>query len=234
MTDRETVTAWMRAGTTFFTRQVSELDERGLRAPSGLDGWSRAHVVAHVARNAEALARLAAWARTGVETPMYSGAAQRNDDIEASAVQDLGGLTGDLAAACAALDEALASLTGPQWEARVRTAQGAMVPATVIPWMRVREVWLHAVDLGTGLDLSALPGDLVDALIGDVAGTFDGRDGVPAVTLVAADRAESWAIGDGGGGGTTVRADAADLLGWLTGRPGPGTIDGAPGLPTWL
>ncbi len=89
MTDRETVTAWMRAGTTMFTRQVSALSESGARAPSRLDGWTRAHVVAHVARNAEALARLAAWAHTGIETPMYSGPAQRADDIETTAAYGL-------------------------------------------------------------------------------------------------------------------------------------------------
>lgn len=232
MPDRKTITAWMRAGTTLFSGQVAALDERSLRAPSRLDGWSRAHVVAHLARNAEALTRLASWARTGVETPMYSGPEQRNSDIEATAVHDLGRLAADLTAANTVLEEALAALTEAQWENPVRTAQGAGVPATVIPWMRVREVWLHAVDLGTGLDMSALPDGLLDALLDDVTEAFAGRKDVPPVTLAPSDRAAEWKIKDGG---TPVMGTAADLVAWLTGRPGPGPApSGAPGLPAWL
>ncbi len=102
--------------------------------------------------------------------------------------------------------------------------------ATRIPWMRVREVWLHAVDLGTGLDLSDVPPDLVDALLDDVTASFGGRDGVPAVTLAPPDRDTTWTVRDGGE--TTVTGAAADLLAWLTGRPGPGEV--APELPAWL
>ena len=63
---------WMGAGTEFLLRAVGALPDDALALPSRLPGWTRAHVVAHVARNAEALGRLARWAATGVETPMGS------------------------------------------------------------------------------------------------------------------------------------------------------------------
>ena len=44
-----------------------------VRAPSLCEGWSRAHVLAHVARNAEAIQRLAQWAVDGAPRPMYPG-----------------------------------------------------------------------------------------------------------------------------------------------------------------
>ncbi len=73
---------WMAQGSTFFLGQVAGLSDRGFGEPSALPGWTRAHVVAHLARNAEALRDLLTWARTGVETPMYTSREQRAADIE--------------------------------------------------------------------------------------------------------------------------------------------------------
>ncbi len=61
---------WMREGTKHVLAVVESLLDSEFRTASRLPGWSKAHVVGHVARNAEALTRLAVWARTGVETPM--------------------------------------------------------------------------------------------------------------------------------------------------------------------
>jgi hypothetical protein len=47
-----------------------------------------------------------------------------------------------------ALDDALAMLDVDDWTATVRSAQGREIPAAEIPWVRIREVWIHAVDLG--------------------------------------------------------------------------------------
>ena len=48
----------MRRGEAFFLDQVATLDDDDFAGPSGLPDWSRAHVVAHVARNADALGNL--------------------------------------------------------------------------------------------------------------------------------------------------------------------------------
>ena len=52
---------------------VDGLDDAALRQPSRLPGWTRAHVLTHIARNADGLVNLVTWARTGEETPMYAG-----------------------------------------------------------------------------------------------------------------------------------------------------------------
>jgi hypothetical protein len=88
MSDRHDVAStlpWMREGTTHLLRTVEKLADDDLNAPSALPGWTRAHVVGHLARNAEALTRLATWARTGVKTPMYPGPDARAAEIEESA-----------------------------------------------------------------------------------------------------------------------------------------------------
>lgn len=76
---------WAAKGTAAFEAAVHWLTDSGLTMPSYLPGWSRAHVVAHVARNADALVNLLTWARTGVETPMYASGDQRAREIEEGA-----------------------------------------------------------------------------------------------------------------------------------------------------
>lgn len=237
---RRDVTAtlpWMGAGTEFLVQLVDALPDDALRAPSALAGWSRAHVVGHVARNAEALARLAHWARTGVETPMYAGPQQRNADIEDSAAYPADRLRRELSATADALDVALAALDDRTWRAQVRSAQGRDIPATEIPWMRVREVWLHAVDLGSGAGVADLPPGVVDTLLDDVVTALSDKDGCPSATLAATDRDRTWTLGPGEAT-VQVHGPAASLLGWLTGRSGGGSLTALGGdLPTpprWL
>jgi len=174
---------WMRAGQAAVERVVAALSDDALRAPSALPGWSAAHVVGHVARNAEALSRLVAWARTGIETPMYAHREQRAADIETSAERPAEILRAELTTTAEALDAALAGLDETTWQAGVRSALGRPIPAAEIPWMRVREVWLHGVDLGEPVD--ALPDGVVDALLDDVTGVLSGRARVPGRALGA-------------------------------------------------
>ncbi|WP_040801013.1 maleylpyruvate isomerase N-terminal domain-containing protein [Nocardia higoensis] len=159
---------WVEHGTRLFTEQVAGLDEQSMSAPSILPGWTRKHLVAHVAANADALGNLVRWARTGERTPMYSSMDQRNADIEAGAQRPATDLTTWLNDAAATLAAAMDALTTEQWHAEVVTAQGRTVPATEIPWLRAREVCVHAVDLGTGVTFADLPDEFLSALISDI------------------------------------------------------------------
>ncbi|MGH9095430.1 MAG: maleylpyruvate isomerase N-terminal domain-containing protein, partial [Acidimicrobiales bacterium] len=72
----------MAVGTGEVERAVASAAEAGgLRTPSLLPGWTQAHVVTHLARNADGLVNLLAWARTGIQTPMYVSWQRRNEDI---------------------------------------------------------------------------------------------------------------------------------------------------------
>src|SRR6266567_8535421 len=55
------------------------LTDRQAREPSLLPGWSRGHVLVHLARNADGLRNLLIWARTGVVTPQYPSQQARDD-----------------------------------------------------------------------------------------------------------------------------------------------------------
>ena len=69
--------AWARYAHDELLAALDRLPDRDFAGPSLLPGWTRAHVAAHLAHNAEGLGRLATWAATGVETPMYPSAAAR-------------------------------------------------------------------------------------------------------------------------------------------------------------
>lgn len=234
--DVRTTGRWLGTGTAFFTAALEQVPDDGFRAPSGLPGWSRAHVTAHVARNADALRRLLAWAATGVETPMYADRAQRAAEIEVGAGAPAAELRLDVARTATQLDAAIAGLPDEAWQAEVRSALGRRIPAAEVLWMRVREVWLHAVDLDTDARVAELPGEVVDALLDDVTGAFGGRDGVPQLELVATDRDREWRVGEDVGA-VRVSGEAAALLAWLTGRSGGTGLlspSGMPTLPSWL
>jgi maleylpyruvate isomerase len=228
--DTATTLAWMRNGTAHLAHYVEKLDDDAFRRPSRLPGWTRAHVVGHVARNADALTRLATWARTGVETPMYADRAQRAAEIDASASLPARVVRAQLASTAAELAAALDALTRAQWKAPVRSALGRSIPAAEIPWMRVREVWLHAIDLGTGATPADLPPGVVDLLLDEVTTTLSGKDGCPSGELAPTDRDTNWWLGSTPAR-RTIAAPAAELAGWLTGRLSRTDL---PALPTWL
>ena len=233
--DLELTLPWMRAGTARLLNVVDKLTDNDFRAPSRLPGWTRAHVVGHVAHNAEALGRLAAWAHTGVETPMYASREQRAAEIEESATWPASVLRSTVATTASGLDKALHALDTEQWNTEVRSALGRAIPAAEIPWMRVREVWLHAVDLDAGASMDDLPAGVVDVLLDDVTAGLSGKDGCPVLLLAPTDRRRTWRLGAARAADSGIRAPASYVLGWLTGRiPATALARQLPVLPTWL
>ena len=168
---------WVENGTDLLLAQVEALDEHAMSARSALPGWTRKHLVAHLAANADALGNLVHWAATGEPSPMYASMEQRNADIESGATRTAAELTAWLTESSRKLDAAMAALTRQQWQAEVVTAQGRTVPATEIPWLRAREVCVHAVDLDTGLTLA----DLDDGFLSAVIDEIQGKRGLAAV-----------------------------------------------------
>ncbi|NEC66687.1 maleylpyruvate isomerase family mycothiol-dependent enzyme [Streptomyces sp. SID9727] len=199
--------AWARTGTELMLDAVAGLDESGFQAPSTLPDWTRGHLVAHVAANADALCNLVHWAATGEETPMYASAEERAAGIAEGAT-----LTGDelrswLASSAHKLAAGLDGLTDEQWRNEVVTAQGRTVPAAELPWMRAREVCVHATDLGTGaVTFADLPKGFLASLVEEIrAGR--GLTGLPEGPL-------------------------PEVAAWLTGRPHP--LTDVPELGPWL
>lgn len=229
--------AWSSAGTTLVQTTLDALSDAELAGASLLPDWSRAHVVAHLARNADALVNLLQWAQTGIETPMYPSAERRNADIEESARRPPSAGRADLSATCARLDAELAAMPDLAWTARVRTAQGRDIPASVVPWMRVREVWLHAVDLGGAATMADIPDDVLGAIVDDAAVMITGRGEGSSLVLVCTSDDRRWSVGVEGDP-VEVRGQLVDLAGYLLRGSVTGSLSSSraelPPAPRWL
>ncbi|RBQ19059.1 maleylpyruvate isomerase [Spongiactinospora rosea] len=226
----EDALVWSAAGTRLFSGAVAGWGEEQYRAPSSLPGWTRKHLVAHVAANADALGNLVRWAATGEETPMYSSAGQRAADIVAGAGKPAAELAAWLCESADRLAAGTAGLGPAQWNAMVVTAQGRTVPATEIVWLRSREVCVHAVDLAADVTFADLPIGFLVALADDIVVRRGDASG-PAVVLAAADTGDRWEL-PGHGVATRVTGPLAEVAAYLAGRPHALTT--APELPAWL
>ncbi|WP_062980865.1 maleylpyruvate isomerase family mycothiol-dependent enzyme [Nocardia anaemiae] len=209
-----------------------------MTVPSLLPGWTRGHVLAHLARNADSLVNLLLWARTGIETPQYASMYIRDADIEAGAPRPLAEQLADNEAAA---DRwlALAQSTPEQaWTATVRTRQGRPIPATEVIWMRLQEVEIHHVDLAAGYQPEDWPVDFVVRLLPRAAadltkGIAGGAE--PAVTFEVRTTDTGFTATVGSGAPDhTVSGPASAVLAWLLGRSEGADLSGVlPTLPSW-
>lgn len=197
---------------------VAGLDDDALRAPSLLPGWTRGHVVAHIARNGDGISNVMRWARTGQVSLMYPTRANRNFDIETGAGRPHAVALDDLIASVANVLCDLRTLPAEAWKHEVALGPGPLsdqmphMSARMIAFLRLFEVEVHHVDLGAGYTFADTPGDLVAEMLALSCrrATVDG-DGFTLLTT-----AGTWPVG--GGGPLHVTALPAAGLAWLLGR----------------
>ena len=117
----------------------------------------------------------------------------------------------------------------------MQSRQGPL-PAASIPWARVREVWLHLVDLNAGVMIDVLPEDIATTLVRDVACWMGTR--VPArIELRIPGSSEPITFGPETSVPVPVYGSVQELAGWLTGRwQGDRLVApaGVPDLPSWI
>jgi maleylpyruvate isomerase len=222
-------------GTAYFAQRLAELSDDALDGETLLGGWTRRHLVAHVSYNAAALCRLLDWAATGVETPMYESAAQRNQEILDGATLSPAALRNLFNHTAARLDEKWRTLAEPALSAIVRTATGRMVPASEVAWMRSREVWVHGVDLANGGQFGDLPESFLKALLADIV-TGWRRKELGAGLMLEVSGCAPLAIQPDSAPTATVRGSLPALVRWAAGRGAVGvSFEGPqPTPPHWL
>jgi maleylpyruvate isomerase len=129
---------------------VGGLSDADAREDSQLPGWTRGHVITHVARNGDALRNLLNWARTGIETPAYESQEAREADIAEGAGRSVIGLLADLSGSAAAFGAAVEVMPEEAWDFKVSILGGEEFPVEQLLVRRVCEVELHHTDLGIG------------------------------------------------------------------------------------
>jgi maleylpyruvate isomerase len=165
---------------------------------------------------------------------MYPSVQAREADIEAGAARPHREQLDDVRRTAAAFAEAAQELSADHWAATVGTRHGP-VRASWIPWARVRELWLHLVDLGAGVEIDALPPDIGAMLVRDVAASMHTR--VASRIELRSPDAEPVSFGPEETVPVLISGSVQQLAGWLTGRCTGDQLaapTGLPDLPPWL
>jgi maleylpyruvate isomerase len=126
------------------------LTETDLRADSLLPDWTRAYVLAHLARGADAMRNLLAGARAGQQPPPFASAREVAAATEGSAAAPAAGLVADLADSAMALRFVARQLPEDAWQVPVPVPGLGQFLAAEVLTRRLTEVELHHCDLGTG------------------------------------------------------------------------------------
>ncbi|NGO07474.1 maleylpyruvate isomerase family mycothiol-dependent enzyme [Streptomyces sp. HC44] len=200
---------------------VAKLDSAAVAEPSRLPGWTRGHILAHLARNADALVNVLAG------RPMYASPATRDAEIERDAPRALDIQLADLRESAGRFQDE-ASVSG-DWSRTVELRNGVKDSASRVPFRRWVEVELHHVDLGIGYELEDLPEEFTEREIDFLTERFAGHPDVPPTRVTDGTRA--WSTGrTATEPEVTVTGPSADLLGWLCGRRdgSPLSTDGGP------
>ncbi|MEU9046851.1 MULTISPECIES: maleylpyruvate isomerase family mycothiol-dependent enzyme [unclassified Kitasatospora] len=204
------------------------LTDRQAREPSALPGWSRAHVITHLARSADVYRWLLALARTGTEPGPRADATALDRALREGAERGAADLVTDLRRSLDGLFDEAAAMPVERWPALVPALAGWRHPAWFTLHRARRELETHHVDLNLGRTSADWPTGYVTWALDTTAATLAARD-FPVARLEATDLGRTWTLA---ATGPAVSGPGHVLLAWLVGRgPAPETPAGGP-LPT--
>jgi maleylpyruvate isomerase len=188
------------------------LDPDSVGAASLCPGWTRGHVLTHIARNADALVNLVTNATTGSSTPMYASPEAREADIEAGAGRPMAEQVADVEESAARFAAAAAGLTEEMSDLPLLARNNTKVRAGYLPFMRMREVVMHHLDLDAGFGFADVDDDTVLRLLQDTIRRLRHDPTTPSMSI-RTNEGDVWSIGDGR---PIVSGTRADVLAWLT------------------
>jgi maleylpyruvate isomerase len=108
--DAPALLAQISEATAHLLTSAADLTDEELRSPSLCEGWTRGHVLTHIARNADGHVNMLNTAATGKVTPMYESDEKRNADIEAGSSRTGAELLADLRDSAARFAQAYAAV----------------------------------------------------------------------------------------------------------------------------
>jgi maleylpyruvate isomerase len=181
--------------------------------PSLCSGWTRGHILTHIARNADGIGNLVTWATTSARTPMYASAESREADIEAGSTRTLAELVADVESSAAHLAGRLASLRPEHDTVTLRLRNGRELTASQIPALRLRELVFHHVDLDAGFGFADIDPQLQAGYLAGAVGALEDNPDAPSLDLVTAD-GDRYHVG-AADRPQVVSGTRAQLLTWL-------------------
>lgn len=193
--------------------------------PSLLPGWSRANVAAHLASNADALARLITETGAGIPVALYPDEGLRAEGIERGSSMSGLELQICLDTSAGRLERAMDAVE--DWSAPVDLL-GRQLTLAQVPMARLSEVVAHHLDLDCGFDVGRLDSASARWLLQWATARHATDADLPGLHL----ESNSGLTGDLGPAEPrrTVTGSDAALWGWLMGRTGADDVEGADGL----
>ncbi|HEY3632369.1 MAG TPA: maleylpyruvate isomerase family mycothiol-dependent enzyme [Jatrophihabitantaceae bacterium] len=218
--------AQIRASTSGLLAGLDEerWSDADVRAPSVLPGWTRGHVLTHLARNADGITATYAGALRDEIVPRYpKGPTGRAEDIEAGAERSAVELLADVRDSADRLDRLFGALTDAgAWE---RPTDGER-PASAWLNTRWREVEIHRTDLGGRYGAADWPAAFVDYLLPRLAEEVGERATTPLRIEIDPNGSTTtgldgsvWTSGSDAADRIPVRGPDWAVLAWLIGRP---------------
>ncbi len=205
--------------------RITTLSDREIEGPSRLPDWSIGHLLSHIAFNADAVAQAGSALRAGEPAYMYPGGVdQRSDDIERGARRSAAEIRDHLDRSATAFEEEWR--LAPPAGGIARVPGDEEFPSVNAPFMRLREVSVHGVDLGAcGIAPTEWTATYVAA---DLAGQWDTVQYRTTDPVGVADETgHRWSTGEPD---RWLSADRRALLAWLLDRA---ELPGAPTLVGW-
>ncbi|HEX9066235.1 MAG TPA: maleylpyruvate isomerase family mycothiol-dependent enzyme [Streptosporangiaceae bacterium] len=199
---------------------AAALSDQQAGEPSLLPGWTRGHVLTHIARNADGLRNLLIWAQTGVETPQYASRDERDAQIEAGAGRTAAELAADLASSAEAFLAQARDLSSDAWDVPVQAMRGPAHPAWFTLHRRLTEVEVHHVDLAAGYAPPDWPAWFVTDLLYQVTGGIAEHADAPAVTVTDSASGRQYWLRQDARSDREITGPGPELLAWLLGRSG--------------
>ncbi|WP_432010626.1 maleylpyruvate isomerase family mycothiol-dependent enzyme [Streptomyces cucumeris] len=197
-------------------------DDRLKNADSALPGWTRGHVLRHLADNAHAFARQARSALSGELVVLYDGGQSGRDlSIERGAALPSARLRDELELAQRDLEDVWRGLMPTDWSLPVRFRHATVLDTALARW---REAEIHAVDLALGYRPRDWPLDFALHALEFLAPR------APAGTRLVL-RATDHAFTETLGTGSVVEVTGAvrDLAAWMAGRDPDAELRSIPG-----
>jgi maleylpyruvate isomerase len=219
------------AATERLLASASALSDEQMREPSLLPGWTRGHVLTHVARCSDGMQNLFTWAETGVETPQYPSLEARAADIEAGAGRSADEINADVASSADAFISRARKLPDDAWTTVVRAIRGPAHPAWFVLNRRLFEVEVHHADLGLRYRPADWPDWFVSAELYRITGELAQNPAAPAAVLNDASSGRQFFLRTDDMSGTAITGAGYALLAWLIGRESDAELAVDPGGP---
>ncbi|GAB2671964.1 maleylpyruvate isomerase family mycothiol-dependent enzyme [Kribbella swartbergensis] len=216
----------IRAASQRLDDTLTTVDDAVVRAPSGLLGWSRGHVITHIANFAEAMTRQVEEALQGRLVEVYDGGRPARDAaIEAGAGRSAAELKAHLREATATLLAAWDQVGPDDWERPILHRNSNLAAGIHATW---RELTVHTVDL----NLAPTADDWSPDFCLHLLDFLRPRTPEGIHLILRATDGTTWETGTGEP--RVLTGNLTDLTAWYAGRTPPGPVTGpTPDLLSW-